>query len=294
MLKHGTGVFMDIMDKVHAKRISDKSNASLLGFFDGLISNEYVCDTQQDALQMYLIDFSKFYDDADISDLLNDLTCDVDTPLELVQEICNFKRTEVDLHKTHAADNYLLAYLKGISCNGTIDEKEAAGFVDHFKMLRSRINDPRLKEIYGIFSAALADGVITINESNGLMLWISRTIGDSFADTGLIEFIQSPALENLLVKKEHLLVRDSHFVITGSANVTRSVIKRMITEMGGLVNNSVTKKTDYLFVGHVGSEYWTTTSGGTKIQRAEKLRLEHGKPQYVSEGLLAAVYEESL
>lgn len=53
---------------------------------------------------------------------------------------------------------------------------------------------------------------------------------------------------------------------------------------GGIVGKSVTKKTDYLIVGELGSDMWSSGNYGSKVKKAMELQEKGSTIVIVKEG----------
>ncbi|WP_292663272.1 BRCT domain-containing protein, partial [Nitratifractor sp.] len=58
---------------------------------------------------------------------------------------------------------------------------------------------------------------------------------------------------------------------------TRKQCEEIVVERGGKMQKYVTKSTDYLVIGDIGSEHWVHSSYGRKIEKAVNYR-EVGVP----------------
>jgi NAD-dependent DNA ligase len=68
------------------------------------------------------------------------------------------------------------------------------------------------------------------------------------------------------------------FVVTGTfAYGPRAAVVATIEQRGGEVRPSVTKKTDFLVIGEIGSQAWRHSSYGRKIEAAVTIR-DSGAP----------------
>jgi NAD-dependent DNA ligase len=74
------------------------------------------------------------------------------------------------------------------------------------------------------------------------------------------------------------------FCLSGIFTVgTRKRVEKIISERGGEIADRVTKQTDYLLLGLVGSRDWVHSSFGQKIERAMEIKEKGGSIKIVSE-----------
>lgn len=90
-----------------------------------------------------------------------------------------------------------------------------------------------------------------------------------FSNQRNIEIIQrlnnkGVGLDTIQANDEDLPLSGKTFVITGSFDISRDEIKKQIEDLGGKVSSSVSKKTDYVFVG---------AEAGSKLTKAQELNL---------------------
>ena len=113
-------------------------------------------------------------------------------------------------------------------------------------------------------AAVLADGVVTEAERAHLLDTLERICG------GEIEELGKGALNQLAFDDSPQIVFPSNtFCATGDFFYgPRERVHGVILERGGVVQNNVTKKLNYLVVGLRGSDEWKHGSFGTKIEKA--------------------------
>jgi len=118
----------------------------------------------------------------------------------------------------------------------------------------------RLNRIY-------EDGVVTESELDGLKDLLLEVIGGD-------EQSVDAATELPLCKPVPAVVFDNNvFVFTGKfASGTRAYCQRETELRGGLCEDSVTLRINYLVIGAMGSRDWIHTPWGRKIERAKELQ----------------------
>jgi len=136
--------------------------------------------------------------------------------------------------------------------------------------------------------------VIDAEESDEICEWISRLVGDSFADTGLTSSTDSRLQDELLQKVSISDLNGSLIAITGTfQNYSRRTIKEKLLALNVTVVNSVSRKVDYLIVSKEASRYWATPNAGTKLLKAHKLRADFDKPMLIGEDTLEPILKYS-
>lgn len=143
-------------------------------------------------------------------------------------------------------------------------------------------------EIEALLAQILTDNIIDDTEREIFQAYIS-----TFVDTTLSLNIDKPFYEKLQEKyhadgicalSPNVQIKDHVFCFTGaSSKCTRTTIATIIEENGGLFNNGVTKKTEYLVVGDEGNPCWTFSCYGRKVEKAVDLRKKGFKLQIIHE-----------
>lgn len=132
-------------------------------------------------------------------------------------------------------------------------------------------------EIYSLVTSIIEDGEITEDERNTLIAFFSE-----FIDTKDSCNLHAPELEKLrqqysihgiCAKMPDIIIPEHIFCFTGaSLAATRNEIANIVTEYGGIYNDRVTQKTQYLIVGNNGNPCWAYSCYGRKIEAAVDLR----------------------
>jgi len=177
-------------------------------------------------------------------------------------------------------------------------------------LYRDRVADRLVAELLGVCKGLVCDGVVSDGELLGLRRWIgahpdgqrgypggvvtSRLL--HIFEDGVITDEERAELSELRVDLTGVTL-DPHQPLNRSTRLpldqpvptilfdgrehvftgrmlygTRSQIARLVTARGGRVGSTVTRQTDYLVVGPIGSRAWLESTHGTKIFRALELR----------------------
>lgn len=186
---------------------------------------------------------------------------------------------------------------------------------------RARRSERDLSEFLGLAKGLLADGLVSLEESDAVARWInthqdaveqwplnllseriSRIYRDGQVDDDeqkeLAELLESivggtagvvlgedAPTELPLDKPPPVFVwRNAVVVFTGKfAYGTRVQCQRVVSELGAICESDVTRRTHYLVIGTFGSRDWVHTSFGRKIEKAVEYRGLSGIPQIVGE-----------
>lgn len=279
------------LGRIHRRANRAKHEAYWLGFLSGVLASEKVEALEMPALRAESQRFLDDFHDDDAAELLRDLDTDfVDHHREVYDVlscIIDMRSRAFDAENEKNRVNRFLGFCAGIACDNRITPKEARRLLDAIGDVAELADDARVLRLQAVTRAALADGVITGEESADIAEWICRLVGDSCADTGLATFGNTPVLDGLMDDETFVTVDGRRFVVTGAFMVApRKVIKSALTRSGGIVSESVSRKTDYLVVGGEASRDWKYSHEGTKLVRARELRAQGGRPHLIGERLL--------
>lgn len=283
------------LDTIHSERNKIKATCYWLGFLRGVISSDGVSDHELEPLVMHTDAFLKQFSDEDAEELLEEMCNswpDVSIEAEgLIDNILEYREEEALNGLGYNPNNYFNGYLKGIACDNKISKAElelTMGLVERMPVLA---NDNRVQQLVNVIGSALDDGKIDPDESDEICDWISRIVGDSFADTGIstaedqatgLDFESSINLSE---------IKQSVVAVTGlfDGPLSRKQIIARLKTMGTTISNNVSKKVDFLIIANEASKHWATTNAGTKLLKAHDLKSKTGKPRLVSERLILEI-----
>jgi hypothetical protein len=121
-------------------------------------------------------------------------------------------------------------------------------------IIKSRIND------------ILADGIITQDERENLYEVLTELQGNDFHHSGMAGGFSNGAF---LEEPNFLCIKNANFCLTGEfISGPRDRCEQALSNFGGILCKSVTKKLDYLIVGTMGSRDWIAGGHGRKLEKA--------------------------
>jgi len=137
----------------------------------------------------------------------------------------------------------------------------------------------------------LADGVITKEERESLLLSLQQLSGNSFSETGS----SSPESPTLPIDDDpSISFQNMTFCFTGNFYFgTRAACERAVLQMEAMPVDSVTSKLDYLVIGSLIEESWANGTYGRKIEKALERQQRYGQPAIVSEAQWVKAMEEA-
>lgn len=249
----------------------DKALNELAGLILGIGGDNIISEEELGALREWLEDNSGLDDDQDIADCMKALSRALEdnyitgieyaTLLKIVKPV---ERSRI-FNEATLAMQVLFGILDGIACDNVIIEHELDTLLQWLKSHKHLSGVFPFDNILAIVTKVLEDGIITKTESDELIATIKR--------------FTSPLGTNLCDCSENkVFIFGKSLCLSGNfQHGEKSDIGKKITEAGGTVVSGVSKKTDYLVVGGIGSNEWKFGNYGSKVSKALELQ-EQGIP----------------
>ena len=173
----------------------------------------------------------------------------------------------------------LVGLAMGITADGVVTLEEAEGLRAWLIRNRGHTSNPIIENLYEKVETIFADGVMDTEEAKELFSVLSGYSGGEHAPGE----VSKPYLP-LDDPAPKLIVEENSFVLTGTfAYGTRRECEREITVREGTVKEAISMKTDYLVIGSYVTSSWIHETYGRKIERAMELRNEGRGVKIVSE-----------
>lgn len=285
-----------IYDAYNRTRNARKRVVYWIGFLEGTLSSKRVEQGEREAIAAEAAAFAAFFNDPDANDLFEDLMADCfdgeGDLMEQIRQVVAVRRASLCAAAPYSETdtlNEFLGFCAGIVCDGLVLKAEAQAILDRVQSDNVLQTAPAFANLRRALEAALADHVLTEEESEDLRQWIAKLVGDGFIDTGLPNIGVAAQLGEPITDPRQVRLYGASFCLTGPMSMgPRSFIMSEIARCGGRASNgSPGRATDYVVVSLEASRHWKTTHFGTKIERA-KVLVEEGYPlQFVSEVALA-------
>lgn len=267
-----------------------------IGFLQGALSSNRIESGEENAILAEADKFVEFFEDPDAADLAEDIRArcfsgqnDFMTALE---NVIKEKRSEIQAAAPYSERdevNEFLGFCAGIVCDGLILEAEAEAMLLRFHDSMVLSSSVVFRDLWRALEAALADKILTEEESEDVRAWIALLVGDGYVDTGIPNIGNTAELDEPIRDAAQLTLKGASVVLTGPMRMgTRDFIVAEIERCGGEVGKTTTRKTDYVVVSSTASKNWRTTHFGTKIERAKELIVEGYKLRFVTEAALEA------
>ncbi len=165
----------------------------------------------------------------------------------------------------------LQAFLETITSDGEITLVEISELNNWMGDHRDLSGNYPFDRVYDALDDVLNDGRISTEELKELQVLFSD----------YLDPVKSESCEGF-----DCSICDKQIVLTGDFDYgTREAVSKLIESFGGIIKNSVTKKTDYIVVGAKGSEFWKTNNYGGKIQKALELKAAGNPIEIIEESV---------
>ncbi|CRM86955.1 DNA polymerase III subunit epsilon [Pseudomonas sp. 22 E 5] len=177
-----------------------------------------------------------------------------------------FHQARIDRRSADA----LIGITAGLTADGKINQLEAEFLKNWIETHLIHLEDPVVNILYQRLADMLSDGVLDEDESVELLEILHQFAGLPVGAPQRTANVSSLPLNDPVPELDWL---DRVFLFTGvMAYGPRKDCELLVTERGGVIGNSVSKKVHFLVVGSIGNEQWLHSSYGTKIKKAVELR----------------------
>jgi len=194
--------------------------------------------------------------------------------MDLHQEFQNSRFFHQARIERRAADE-LIGLSAGLIADGTVNQQEAEFLKNWIETSFSHFDDPVVNIIYRRLADMLSDGVLQPEESTELVELLHKFTGPTLSTDK--PFV-APSTLPYCDPAPELVLTGRCFMFTGTmAFGPRKDCEALITERGGVIGGTVSKKVNYLVVGSIGNDQWLHSTYGTKIKKAVAIR-ESGAP----------------
>lgn len=191
-------------------------------------------------------------------------------------------------HLATAKMQFLHGLIHGIMADGDLSDTEIRALQDWI------VDQEDLKGIYpfdeidSLLTQILADGVVTNDERNTLMAFLSNFIeyhnSENLSEADYEELRKKFSVSGICAVDPEITFEGRQFCFTGESEfATRNELIAKVESLGGTFKPGVSKKTDYLVIGGAGNPCWAFSCYGRKVEQAVKLRKEGARVQIVKE-----------
>ncbi|KPP84998.1 MAG: NAD-dependent DNA ligase (contains BRCT domain type II) [Rhodobacteraceae bacterium HLUCCA08] len=272
--------------RIHARNNDRKFFCHFTGFLEGIAASGYVEIGEVAPLIAESEAFVSSVSDGDASDIIQDFDADI-LEHNSIKDIVTIRASEIDEACEKSALNRFLGFCRGIVCDGRITTKEASYLVELAGNLPDLSAVVGVSQIIASCEDAVADGIVTPEESHEICEVIGAIVGDCYADTGMAQTRGVANLHEHKLTDIHVDLDGRILVLTGKFKTTpRSKLEDELRSFGAIVVRHVSGKTDFVVVGGEASRDWIELNRGTKLRKAQELRMHSDSPLFVSESQL--------
>lgn len=177
---------------------------------------------------------------------------------------------------------FLSGMIHGVMADNELNDDEIKSLYSWVQANEFLAGTYPFDELYSLLSSILADHIITEDERNTLLAFLSNIIEfkDSLnLDESKFSDLRSKySVDGICATCPEIHFEGKSFCFTGEfVHGKRSEIAARAQALGGIVKSAVSKKTNYLVVGNAGNPCWAYACYGRKIEEAVNLR-KNGAP----------------
>lgn len=261
----------------------DKAIHTLEGIIRGISIDYKINNKEIEELENWLEQYMIYQDKEPFSELIEVLVKSLEDS-HLDQEeyeniiwLCNNLKTNNLYFDVITSDiQRLHGILHGVLSDNVITEEEIIGLQAWIKENGHLSTTFPYDEIYSLLVSVLSDGKISDEEKTILKVFFSEFVdtSNSLIDKKEIKKIKKEMnLSGICSVCPEIQIKDRVFCFTGkSSKTTREGFSKVIKALGGIYNDRITQKTDYLIVGNEGNPCWAFSCYGRKVEAALNLR----------------------
>ena len=160
----------------------------------------------------------------------------------------------------------LLGLAKGIISDGNITEQEVNFINDWMGIHKETVKEWPCSIIFNRLEKILKDNLISMEERDDLRELLADLVGGK---SGIIGNQDTASKLPFDIPFPNIILKNKVFVLTGKfAFGPRAACIKFTEGAGGICEDSVSHRTNYLIIGTFGSRDWVHTSIGRKIEKA--------------------------
>ena len=174
----------------------------------------------------------------------------------------------------------LIGICRGVIADDNVAEQEAIFLGQWIENHREIADKWPVSVLYSRISEMLLDGILSASEQRELLLTLKQLTGSGSSFQGPNRSTSLPLNQPPPV----IEYAGRSFCLTGRfvfASITECA--ETVSEMGGVIDQSPTRETNYLVIGELSSPEWVHATFGRSTERAIELRDQGHGIQIVSE-----------
>ena len=265
-----------------AKSEADKAINSLKGILLGINFDHEINDLELKELSNWCVQHQEIIRRNPFKEFMNVIHEAIQQPdnrSEMIQDLfwlCQKYENDSFYYNAATADLQILQGIcHGILADGIIKDNEIYQLDKWIEGNEHLSSYYPYDEIRSLIVSILADGKIDEEERRRLKAYFKDFV--KLTDAELTQKIANETadvkLSGICTMYPDINFDGTHFCFTGvSARATRKEIETQLKDLGGVFENNVTQKTNYLIVGDGGNPCWAFACYGRKVEKAVNLR----------------------
>lgn len=249
---------------INHNRVAQRSYNEFIGYAKGIVADNKIDIEEAKQIALWLDANAVYlYDYIDIDLLINTIKHAIDDDVITDEESIELiKFIKYILYTDEFSDeiDYILGFMRGISANNIITEKEAKALFNAIKKCRYYKTTFPISKVYEYFknNKDFSDNTELLN--------ILKNIYGGNLITNAKASLSCLPVDN---PQPDIEFKDKIFTLTGEfAFGSRAQCVKEIEKHGGKFSKNVTQNINYLVIGSIGSDEWAHSSFGRKIEKA--------------------------
>lgn len=269
--------------KIYAvKSLADKALNSLKGILVGINLDGEINEKEINELQKWVSDHNELIVRNPFNEFMQIIqeTIEGDLPakesIEDLYWLCQKYEYDSVYYNSVTSDLQILqGIFHGILSDGEIKDKEVFDLQKWLEENEHLNSYYPYDEIRSLVLTILADGHITEDEKLIFKAYLNQfvQIKDNQVRHAIDKETEKIQITGLCTSEPKVEFKDKLFCITGALKRgKRDDVVEQIVKLGGIYNDSLIKKTDYLIVGDNGNPVWAFACYGRKVEKAITMR----------------------
>ena len=236
----------------------------LYGIVDAIGMDNYISQEETEYIKLWKESHSYYRGCEEINPILDCLDLILEDNIITLDELLALKNSlfqyvnNLEGSKETLATQRLQGILEGILSDGIISKEELislqAWLIENSFLEGHYPYDILIKKVKNF----LADGVVSNKEEDELKV--------------IFNSLNNPVEE---LKKQLIIFENKEFCLSGTFEHGSKIdVEKYIVSRGGIIHNSVRKKTNYVVVGKLGNSSYTNGNFGSKVKKAIEFNID--------------------